>query len=340
VVEAGPSRYVSPGGELPLSNLVQLELLRAMMERGLPLRTKVHGFSMMPMIRDEDVVTIVPMAGRDPRLGEVVACVLPHEKLVLHRVVAREDAGWLLRGDNCRDSDGVVAAEEILGSIARVERNGRDVHHGTGLKGAGIAWLSRAGALRACGVPRRLSRRVASSVLRRAQRFGVYRAAGRRFAPHIDIGEASEADLRVAYRLLNPDETESPPRGSEGPGVVNWVAKRGARVVGFVQLVDTQDPASPWTGHWLFSLWVRGRYRGLGVGEALTLRAVEEARAQGAARLSLAVHENNKKAVRLYRKLAFVPTVVDALEPGFEAEKRLSGRRRVVMRRDLGAGSA
>jgi ribosomal protein S18 acetylase RimI-like enzyme len=324
---------------LPLSNMVQLELLRAMVERGLPLRTRVHGFSMTPMIRDEDVVTIVPMAGRDPRVGEVVACVLAHEKLVLHRVVAREDAGWLLRGDNCRDNDGVVATEEILGSIARVERNGRDVHYGTGLKGAGIAWLSRTGALRACGAPRRLLRRFASSALRRAQRFGLYRAAGRRLAPHIDIGEASEADLQVVYRLLSPDETELPPQGPAGPGTISWVAKRGARVVGFVQLVDTQDPESPWTGRWLFSLWVRGRYRGLGLGEALTLRVVERARALDAAFLSLAVLEDNEKAVRLYRKLAFVPTVVDALEPDFEAEKRLFGRRRVVMRRDLGAGS-
>jgi len=32
------SRYVAPGGELPLSNLGQLELLRALMARGSPLR--------------------------------------------------------------------------------------------------------------------------------------------------------------------------------------------------------------------------------------------------------------------------------------------------------------
>jgi ribosomal protein S18 acetylase RimI-like enzyme len=340
MTEAGPSRHVSPGGDLPLSNLGQLELLRAMIERGLPLRTRVRGFSMTPLIRDDDVVTIVPVVGRDPRVGEVVACVLPEaEKLILHRVVAREGEGWLVRGDNCRESDGVVVGEGILGSITRVERNGRDVRFGTGFGRAGIARLSRSGSLGALGGTRRSLRRVASSTLRHAQGFTMYRAAGRRLAPRIDIGEASEVDLHAVNRLFDASEAELPPQGPASPGVINWVAKRGARVVGFVRLVDTQAPESPWMGHWLFSLTVRGRYRGLGVGEALTLRVVERARAQGAPYVLLAVFEDNENAIRLYWKLGFTPAVIDGLEPVFEAEKRLSGRRRVVMQKDLRTGA-
>jgi ribosomal protein S18 acetylase RimI-like enzyme len=341
VTDADPSRYVSPGGELPLSNLGQLELLRAMMERSLPLRIRVRGFSMTPTIRDDDVVTVVPMAGRDLQVGEVVAFVSPQtERLVLHRVVAREGAGWLLRGDNCRDSDGVVTAERILGSIVRVERDGRHVDLGMGLPGAGVARLSRSGALRVIRGSRRLSRRAASSALRTAQGFALYRAVGRRLAPHIDVEEASAADLRALHRLLCAADTDPAPEGLTRPGVTNWVAIRNGKIAGFVQLVDVEDRDCRWAGYWLFSLWVKGRYRGLGVGKALTWRVIAEACARDAPCLSLAVFEDNERAIRLYRQLAFAPVLVDELEPILEAEKLLSGRRRVVMRRDFGVETA
>jgi hypothetical protein len=141
--------FVAAGrDELRLSNLGQLELLRAMRERGVALRTSVRGFSMWPFICDEDVLTIAPVGGCTLRLGDVVAFALPKSgQLAIHRVVARDRAGCLVRGDNARDVDGVVALDEILGRVARVERGGRDVGGGLGRLGFVIAALSRAGIL-------------------------------------------------------------------------------------------------------------------------------------------------------------------------------------------------
>jgi hypothetical protein len=137
--------FTDLGGELHLSNLGQLELLRAVVERGRPLRIRARGFSMSPFIRDGDVLTIAPMNGGGPRLGEVVAFVrLDTGRLAIHRVVARVGAGWLLRGDNCPEPDGVVPRRAILGVLVRVEREGRDVRLGLGAEARLIAWLQRA----------------------------------------------------------------------------------------------------------------------------------------------------------------------------------------------------
>lgn len=335
---AGLSPFVSDRGELPLSNLGQLELLRGVAERGQSLRTRVRGLSMAPLIRDEDVLTIAPMHGRGPRVGEVVAFTVPGTgKLAVHRVVAREGGGWLLRGDNCLEADGVVMSDEIVGRVVRVERNGHDVRICTGVGGALIAALSRGDALVHSKALWHVLRRVASFVLRRAQGLASYRAIGRRLAPHIDVVEAREDEVAAVQLRLNPGQPYR--RQPPNPDVTNWVAKRRGTVIGFVQLVNHPESGSPWAGHWLFSLIVWGRYRGLGAGEALTRRVIEQARSQGAAQLLLAVFEDDKRAMRFYRKLGFGLTTLEALEPEFASEKQRSGRCRVVMGRRLVADS-
>ncbi len=139
-------QHVSHGGELNLSNRGQMELLRALGERGVPLRTMVCGFSMHPFIRNRDVLTIAPLINRPPRTGEVVAFTHPVTgRLVIHRVTAKKGGRWLLRGDNSLKADGLVGSGDILGSVVRVERQGREVTPGIGA-GAGsclIAFLSK-----------------------------------------------------------------------------------------------------------------------------------------------------------------------------------------------------
>ena len=156
-----------PDGELALSNTGQLELLRAFQRAGAFLRTTVRGASMSPFLRDRDVVTVAPLNGREPRVGDVVAAAVGQpERLVIHRVVARCPGGWLIRGDACQRADGVVAPADLVGRVVRVERHGREVRVGVEAGAAGgalIAALSRSGALvlgRALWrLPRRIARR-------------------------------------------------------------------------------------------------------------------------------------------------------------------------------------
>jgi len=139
-----PDNFTQTDGKLHLSNLAQLELLRGMVECGRPLLTSVRGFSMAPFIRDEDVLTIAPMNGHAPHVGEVVAFVQPDTgRLAIHRVIARVGPRWLVRGDNCPEADGVVPRRAIFGVVIRVERQGHAVRLGLGAEARLIAWLQR-----------------------------------------------------------------------------------------------------------------------------------------------------------------------------------------------------
>jgi hypothetical protein len=129
---------------LSLSGNALQEFLRAVLARGMPLRFKARGFSMSPFIQDGDVLTVVPHPARRPRSGEVVAFYHPKTgKLVVHRVLARRAGGYLLRGDNTPEADGLIPAAHVLGRVARVERRGRRVRLGQGTVGRLIAMLAR-----------------------------------------------------------------------------------------------------------------------------------------------------------------------------------------------------
>lgn len=142
-----PRLQVVKAQELPLKGPALLELMRAVLDRGVPFRFCARGWSMAPFVRDGDVITVSPLQQALPRVGEVVAFVRPGAgRLVVHRVVARRGRGLLIRGDSVPEcADGTIAPEAVLGRVTRVERDGRDVWLGLGPERHLIAWLSRAG---------------------------------------------------------------------------------------------------------------------------------------------------------------------------------------------------
>ena len=116
--------YVSAGGVLAISGAALREFLEAVLERGLPFRFKARGCSMYPAIKDRDVITVSPLAGRAPGVGDVVAFRSDEERLVVHRIVAAADGSYELRGDNCPMGDGRVSCDAVLGVVTRVESRG------------------------------------------------------------------------------------------------------------------------------------------------------------------------------------------------------------------------
>lgn len=143
------------------------DFVAAVLERGVPFRFTARGSSMRPFIRSGDVLTLSPLRGRAPRLGEVVAGRTGGDRLVVHRVVAAGAGTCELRGDNCPGSDGSVPLEAVLGVVTRVERRGRAKRLGTGPEGALLAALSTAGALLPLVALARLPRGAARRMLRR-----------------------------------------------------------------------------------------------------------------------------------------------------------------------------
>lgn len=328
------SDYVFIGGELHLSNLGQLELIKGMMERGVPLRTIVRGFSMQPFIRDGDILTISPLDGKEALPGDVVAFVQPESgKLAIHRVISRDNSGLLIRGDNCPRADGTVMPEKILGYVTRIERCGRDVHIGLGFSGILISMLNRSDHLMWMKRLSFLPRRIAGWALMFMQGFPFYRRFGRKLSQQIAIHKASESDMEEVHKRFNPHSMYR--RQPDNSHVINWVARSSGKVVGFIQSVYHPEEHFPWVGHWLFSLHVWGLYRGAGIGEKLMRQAVEKVVELGAKELYLVVYENNRRAINLYGKLDFTHTRLDSLEPLLSSEKEHTGRRRIVMKKVL-----
>jgi ribosomal protein S18 acetylase RimI-like enzyme len=328
------SQYVSQGGELCLSNLGQLELLLAMVERGVPLRTTARGFSMQPFICDKDVLTISPVKDMQLSLGDVVAFTQPNNgRLAIHRIIGQTGDGWLIRGDNCPEPDGMVTTEKIIGRVSRVERQGREAHLGIGKIRTLIAILNRGNFLLRWKEFLMLLRRTAGRVLQSFQSFSLYRRLIKLIAPRLVISVADEDDMEAVHSLLNPCIPYR--RQNPNPNVTNWVAKSKGKIIGFTQYVYHPQERYPWVGHWLFSLHVRARHRGAGIGEKLTMCVVDKAKKQDARKILLVVYEDNKRAFRLYHKLGFDHITLPALEPQLAEEKAKTGRRRIVMRKKL-----
>ncbi len=143
-----PALVVRKGETLSLSGPALTELLGAVLERGKAFRFRAKGMSMAPFIRDGDVVTVAPLGTRKPRTGEVTAFLHPLTgKAVVHRIVRRSSGFTFLKGDNAFDVDGPLPERNILGTVSRVERNGRPIRRGTGPGSLAIALLSRSGYL-------------------------------------------------------------------------------------------------------------------------------------------------------------------------------------------------
>ena len=124
------------------------DLIAPLLERGQRCRFVSGGNSMAPFIKDKDLVTIAPFAGGSLCLGTVVAYRHPVSRcLVIHRIVSKNRDGYVVKGDNCGFSDGVIHSGHVLGVLAEVKRQGRNVCFGLGREKRLIGFLSRCGLL-------------------------------------------------------------------------------------------------------------------------------------------------------------------------------------------------
>jgi ribosomal protein S18 acetylase RimI-like enzyme len=178
-------------------------------------------------------------------------------------------------------------------------------------------------------------RRIAGAGLRLMQGFGLYRRIGRcLIAQSVTYREASDADKLAVHHWLNPkgDPAHVLRRNSN---VTDFVADYHGQLMGFVQLVRHPPEHFPYTGNWLFALYVKSLWQRLGVGQALSQAVIERARAESAQTLDLLVFNDNFRAIQLYYKLGFEMHTIPELEAQLELECAPSGRRRVVMRKRL-----
>jgi signal peptidase len=86
---------------------------------------------MHPTINDRETVTVEPVPPSDVKRGDIVLY-RNEGGVVAHRVIRIERNNgtplFILRGDALGCSDESVAAQQVLGKVVCVERNGRSIN--------------------------------------------------------------------------------------------------------------------------------------------------------------------------------------------------------------------
>jgi signal peptidase I len=100
------------------------ELIEDLLAQGTRVRLAVGGVSMVPRLRNGDLVTIEPLQGKDARFGELVLFRREDGAPVLHRVVRRWRSRLQTRGDANIRLDPSIDAACVLGRVRRIERAG------------------------------------------------------------------------------------------------------------------------------------------------------------------------------------------------------------------------
>ncbi len=142
-------------------------LARQLTESGIAVRLRLYGQSMYPLLRDGDLVDIVPISPKQVRIGDIVFF-RSGRRLLAHRVIKRTVEGRSVRlitqGDSLPTADRPIDDEaDLLGRVEIVYRNGRAIRLDRGMIGligrllAGHRWLHRCARLATRGI-RRLHR--------------------------------------------------------------------------------------------------------------------------------------------------------------------------------------
>ncbi len=103
-------------------------VVQAVLENGVTAKFKVTGSSMLPTIRNNDVVSISPYKENNPKVGEVVALLdRANSRIIIHRIIKKKEKMFLLKGDGLLRYDGFFPREWVAGFVSGVERNGTPI---------------------------------------------------------------------------------------------------------------------------------------------------------------------------------------------------------------------
>ena len=128
----------------------------------------------------------------------------------------------------------------------------------------------------------------------------------------VEIAQRVDDELVEAFTYLIPQLSSSNPPPSreqltemvQSPATLVLVARVDGRIAGSLTLAMFRIPTG--LRAWIEDVVVDGDARGNGVGEALNLRAIEEARKRGAVTVDLTSRPSREAANRLYQRLGFV----------------------------------
>ena len=108
------------------------DLSSEILKGGNSIRFKARGSSMLPWIKDGDMLTIHPIETNDIRAGQVVFYPSKGGRPVVHRVLRIRFKGpkriLLTRGDASPKSEEHIDAAKVLGKVVRIHRGSKVIH--------------------------------------------------------------------------------------------------------------------------------------------------------------------------------------------------------------------
>jgi GNAT superfamily N-acetyltransferase len=330
--------------ELKLDDDTFLDLSSEILRQGSSFQFRAHGSSMVPFIRDGDLLTVAPAAPAGLEIGDVVLFRTRRDRLLAHRLVHKSERGderiLEMQGDARLSSDRPVSGERVLGRVVRVQRDGRTYHpdHALWLFAARL-WIRLLPLRRVLAPVMGTVTGAALSILQGLQSLRAYRRlAQRTVSTRARICPAG-ADQAASLGQLFGKETLPGVRQPVGAlarnvaeeGGLALIATIGHRPVGAIALRRSADDDPLYPGWWLLGPVVRARYRRAGIGRELLHRVLEDAASHAIAWVYLLAYQDDSATRRLAQEAGFLPATLPALQARLDDPPRLGEPRRIVL---------
>lgn len=113
-------------GSIPCTSAAFAELSAEILRAGKALRFRAPGVSMLPLVRDGDVLLVRPVHPAAVRVGDLVLCSSEAGRIVVHRVVRRlagpDARSFTVQGDAAARADGAIPEAQVYGRVVAIER--------------------------------------------------------------------------------------------------------------------------------------------------------------------------------------------------------------------------
>ena len=103
----------------------QIKLLSAWKKTGKPFELTVTGFSMNPVLYENDIVTI-DMDNTYYNIGDILVFVYNQNELLIHRLIEIKDGMNYCKGDNALRME-KTSVEQVFGKVSAIRRNGQNI---------------------------------------------------------------------------------------------------------------------------------------------------------------------------------------------------------------------
>lgn len=299
-----------------------MELSEEVLNREHYLRFRMQGVSMLPFMRNNDIIKIKKMDASKIRPGDIIFFRTPSFKGVTHRVIKKiivnGKIAFITKGDSCPYFDGYVYPEDMLGKIIVIERKGKNIKLDKGIVRLKNLFYAKILSFHVWAysilrkIKRQLKHRLLGGLLRKLQGLRIYI-----YLIKILIGEE-----KIIYRVATYNDVPSLARLyrtyywpaklkllinyfqrylkhlSENYGYC-FLAQERDKVIGSVAVKKFSENEIIPSGWAVCNLFVNWRYRGRGIERQLVDLATQKAKEKGASEVKTICLRETYPAVNL-----------------------------------------